>query len=424
MRVVMVTEFPGLPWEIDWAKAAATTTELIRITKVGRLSWPAVPGLPFLARSPDDPLLYQLRVLRWRPSRILGRIGLRLTARRYEAAVRHVARTHGSVDLVHGHYGFYLSSNYLPRLRHRLGLPYVVTEHHTGWYRHPSTAQPSAAGIRHARRLFAEASRVVVVCEPLRRTLLETGFTGTFRVIHNPVDWTDFPAPTPAPAGARGPVGDRLEVLSVGRLSAAKGFDVLLDALAAARERDQRLHLTVVGDGPDRGALQERCARLGLDRAVDFAGYLSRAEIVAALARSHLFVLASRVENLTVAVIEALGAGVPVVTTDVGGHREIMRPHLGRLVPAEDVPALADAIVDVAADLHAYDPERIAAQTRERFSVETIGRQLGELYRTAVPTAVPTDVPTAVPTDVPTAVPTDGPTAGPTADRVRSADPA
>jgi len=374
MRVVMFTTYPGLPWEVDWAKAAATSAEVARVSEVRELTWPAAAGSRYLARDPDDPLHYQLRLARWRPSRVLGRLARQVNARRYEAAVRRVARDRGPVDVLHGH--FYWSA-YLPRLGRRLGLPYVLTEHHTAWQGHWSVPAPTPLGLRRARRLYANAACVVAVCESLRQRLLGFGMQGNFQVIPNPVDTAAFPAPVAAPPSGA------VEVVSVGRLSPAKGFDVLLPAFAEAHQCDPRLRLTVVGDGGDRGALRELRSRLGLEQAVNFTGSLSRAEIGALLQRAHLFALASRAENLTVAVIEALASGLPVVVTDVGGHPELVDEELGRLVPSEDPSAFAKALLEVVASLDSFDRAGIAARTRERYSVERVGGELAAVYAAA-----------------------------------------
>jgi glycosyltransferase involved in cell wall biosynthesis len=370
----MFTSHPALPWEKDWMKAAATQAEVVWISEARELTWPTVPGMRFLARAPDEPRHYQVRVPHWRPSRVLGRLARRVTMRRSEAAVRHIIRAHGPVDVMHSH-SYWMS--YLPRLRRRLGIPYVVTEHATAWQGHSAAPPPSALGLRRARELYRHAACVLAVCESLRQRLTESGLPGNFRVLHNPVDSSGFPDPVAAPPTTE------IQVVSVGRLRPAKGFDVLLEALAIARNHDPRLRLTIVGGGEEQAALEGLRSRLGLD-AVEFLGPRSHADVVAALRRAHVFALASRAENLTVAVIEALCVGLPVVVTDVGGHRELVDDRLGRLVPSEDPSAFAEALLEVVAALDRFDRGRIAAETRERFSISHVGAQLADVYAATV----------------------------------------
>ncbi|MCF2529754.1 glycosyltransferase [Yinghuangia soli] len=377
MRIVMIVGYPGVPWETDWVKAAGHAGEVVRLSNTEELTWPQVDGAPFLAQDPDDPRHYQIKTFTWRPSRLLGRLSHVLMARRYQQAVKYVAGKYGPVDVVHAHFYW---AHYLVAMKRDMGMPYVVTEHHTSWQGHWTEPPPSPLGIKRARELYADASTVVTVCKSLSDKIAAYGMTGNFEVLHNPVDASGFAMPDASPRAER----DTVEFVSVARLAPAKGFDVLLDAFAAASREDARLRLTIVGDGRERAKLEEQAARLRIADVVTFAGRQPRTEIARLLHESDAFVLASRAENLTVAVLEAWCAGLPVVTTDVGGHAEVMEPHLGHLVPSEDTAALAEALRAVAAAPEAYDRQRIAVEARKRFAPEAVGAELDRIYRTAV----------------------------------------
>lgn len=159
-------------------------------------------------------------------------------------------------------------------------------------------------------------------------------------------------------------------ILWVGRLTDQKNLPLLLCAVATVN-RDRALRLVVVGEGPERSALQAEAIRLGLPPTiVAFVGSL--AEPGAVMARARALVLSSRWEGLPTVLIEALAAGCPIVSTDCpAGPREILEDgRLGRLVPVADAAALASAIVDTLddplgpateADLAAYQLPRAAA---------------------------------------------------------------
>ncbi|UGQ10579.1 glycosyltransferase family 4 protein [Yinghuangia sp. ASG 101] len=379
MRVVVIVGFPGVPWETDWVKASGYAAEVIRLSNTDALTWPRVEGAPYLAQDPDDPRHYQIKTFGWRPSRILGRVSHTMMARRYRRAVRYIARTHGTVDVVHAHFYW---AHYLVAMKRELAIPYVVTEHHTSWQGHWTEPPPSPLGIKRARELYAGAATVVTVCGSLRDKITAYGLTGNFEVVYNPVDASGFALP--APDAGRASRRDTVEFVSVARLAPAKGFDVLIDAFAAASREDPRLRLTIVGDGRERPKLEEQAARSRVADVVTFAGRLPRSEIARLLSESDAFVLASRAENLTVAVLEAWCAGLPVVTTDVGGHAEVMEPHLGHLVPSEDTAALAAALRAVADAPEAYDRHRIAVEARKKFAPEAVGAELERIYRSAV----------------------------------------
>ena len=133
-------------------------------------------------------------------------------------------------------------------------------------------------------------------------------------------------------------------VLFVGRLVSGKGADVLLDAFATLRVRRPEAHLTIVGDGPERGALEARARAIG--DAVDFLGSLAPA-IVADLERraSVVAIPSTAPEGLSLVALEAMARGAIVVATACGGLAETMRHgENGFVVPPGDSDALADAL--------------------------------------------------------------------------------
>jgi glycosyltransferase involved in cell wall biosynthesis len=141
--------------------------------------------------------------------------------------------------------------------------------------------------------------------------------------------------------------GDRsgYNLLFVGRLAGVKGVPLLLDAVARLRDRFPQMRLTLIGDGPERAALEARAQALRLAETVAFLGYRSQAEVAQALAATDLFVLPSFAEGVPVVLMEALAAEVPVVTTRIAGVPElVVDGENGTLVPPGNLDALTDAI--------------------------------------------------------------------------------
>jgi glycosyltransferase involved in cell wall biosynthesis len=175
------------------------------------------------------------------------------------------------------------------------------------------------------------------------------------RVVPNGIDASRFAAPTGG-AALRSELGIPAQarvVGSVGLLNDAKGHDVLLEA--AARRAD--LHVLLVGHGELENSLRELAQRLGIENRVHFAGW--RDELHPVHDAMDVFALPSRWEGLSYAMLEALAAGLPVVSTAVNGSREVLTPEngpaCGLIVPCEDVPALAEALDRV------LDDESLAA---------------------------------------------------------------
>jgi glycosyltransferase involved in cell wall biosynthesis len=144
---------------------------------------------------------------------------------------------------------------------------------------------------------------------------------------------------------------DGTRLLFVGRLAAVKGVPVLLDALAEARQTRPDLTLTLVGDGPDRSALEALAAARQLAGAVTFAGYKSQSEVADLLARHDALVLPSFAEGVPVVLMEAMAARMPAIATAVGGVSELVEDGAtGCLVAPGDAAALRDAILRVMGD--------------------------------------------------------------------------
>ena len=197
-----------------------------------------------------------------------------------------------------------------------------------------------------ARWLYRRAARVVAVSEGIKRDVVTTlGIApGQVAVIHNTVLTTD-------PTGrGRAPLDPDLAdleespfIVTAGRLTTSKDMLTLLRGFARLHGRTD-LQLVILGDGPERAALERAAAELELSGRVRFAGF--RTNPFALFARARMFVMSSRREGLPTVLIEAMAAGCPVVSTDCPhGPREILADgRYGILVPMADPVALADAI--------------------------------------------------------------------------------
>jgi glycosyltransferase involved in cell wall biosynthesis len=151
------------------------------------------------------------------------------------------------------------------------------------------------------------------------------------------------PASVPGEPGSA-PLAGKPLVLAVGRLVPQKGFATLIEA--AASWRDLGAHVMIAGSGPLEGALRARARALGAD--VTFAGH--RSDVPSLLAAADVFVLPSVWEGQSLAVQEALRAGVPVVASRVGAIGSVTGTDAALLVSPGDVPALAAAVRSVLTD--------------------------------------------------------------------------
>lgn len=172
-------------------------------------------------------------------------------------------------------------------------------------------------------------SQAMIFCPPEKWDRLH--------IIHCGVDPSLFKPATHTGQGTR--------LLTVGRMASVKGMPILLEAIKQLQKDHPDLKLMVVGDGPERADFERRAKQLGISDQVEFVGYQSQAEVRERLAEADVFVLPSFAEGVPVVLMEAMAAGVPVVTTRIAGVAELVdHDHSGLLVPPGDTHALANAI--------------------------------------------------------------------------------
>ncbi|SFO77087.1 Glycosyltransferase involved in cell wall bisynthesis [Geodermatophilus dictyosporus] len=239
------------------------------------------------------------------------------------------------------------------------GVPDDVTE---PWFRGVGGPPPS----RYTRTVLAADA---VVARTVTRTVVPAASMGRFlqqrlRVPAHRVVHIDNGLPLPPASVPAGPVR---RLLFVGLLVRRKGVHLLLEAMARAALPPDVV-LQVAGDGPERADLEATASRLGLQGRVTFLGF--RTDVPRLLGEADAFVLPSAMEQQPLVLIEALGAGKPVVATDVGGVADMVTG-AGTVVPPGDVTALARALEELTTGDRAVDwGRRAAVLARERFSVE------------------------------------------------------
>lgn len=239
-----------------------------------------------------------------------------------------------------------------------------------------------------ASRLLARASAIHVATDLHALSASLRPFAAKVRVVPYIVDVERFrrDASHPLARRVRAWAGEAPVALAVGRLVYYKGIDVLLDALALA----PRVRLAVVGEGPLRGALHGRAARLGVADRVLWLGEVSDDDLRGAYAGADVFVLPSTAatEAFGVVQVEAMAAGLPVISTRLGTGVERVNAdgETGLLVAPRDPAALAAALEGILADDALRS--RLAAGALERsrdFSAEKLLDRYLALYEEARP---------------------------------------
>ena len=224
------------------------------------------------------------------------------------------------------------------------------------------------------------AAATVCVSDSLRASLLKQFWASARHTtrIYNPVEIRVTDVPTQRASSM---------VLAAGRLVADKNFTGLVRAFALLENR--QAHMVILGEGPERGAIEREIARLGLKKRVTLPGYVG--EPWSYYRQATCFAMSSRLETFSLVLVEALASGLPVVSTFCGGPPEILDfGRFGRLVPYDDALAMARAI-DASLAMPG-DPEPRKARAKAfglRIAMENYGQLFDQVSARASDIKIP-----------------------------------
>jgi glycosyltransferase involved in cell wall biosynthesis len=281
-----------------------------------------------------------------------------------------------SAALIHAHHYSPFVYSCIARLW-RPGVQVIFTEHGR-----LSDSLPSSKR-RLANLVLARIPRnVYAVSEDLKQHLVGEGFTREgVRVIYNGIDVGPLPDAA-ARTSARGTLDVPDAALMIGtiaRLDPVKDLGVLIQAVAQLIRRKPAA-LVVVGDGPERQRLEHLAAELNAASHVRFLGH--RDDARRWLAGCDVYVNSSISEGVSLTILEAMAAGLPVIATHVGGTPEVVDDSCGRLIRSRDPAALTAALLELADQPRLRRELGLAARRRveARFAIENMVREYRDVY--------------------------------------------
>lgn len=275
----------------------------------------------------------------------------------------------GKIDLIHAHVSYpggYIAS----LLAQEYQIPYVLTEHMSP-FPFPNFLRDGQP-LPEIAQAFNQAAASIAVSPSLADRIASYGYPRPV-VIPNVVDERAFAPGPPSPG--------KTVFFTLCGISAQKGIDHLLDAIALWNPPADRFEFRIGGDGPQRAAYQAKAKALRLDDRVRWLGPVDRAQAPALFRDCHIFVMPSRHETFGVVYAEAIASGKPVIATRCGGPESIVNAINGQLVDVGDVPALARVMQEMAANWHRYSPHAIRQDFESRFSRHAVVQQLRGLYQ-------------------------------------------
>jgi len=302
---------------------------------------------------------------------------------------RWLARRVGEFDLVHIHALFSFASVAAARCARRCRVPYIVRPLGVlnRWGMENRRAWLKSLSFRFVEKPLLRCAAAIHYTSEQEKTEAEAaGATHRPFVVPLGLDLRQFESlPGPDRFLKRWPqAADRAVVLFLSRLDPKKGLDLLIDAFAAVKKKHADALLVVAGNGEESfvRALRGRVEQMGIAGDVVWTGFLEGSDKLDALAAARAFVLPSYSENFGIALVEALAAGLPCITTEGVAVSEDVRERNAGLVVRAESAALVSALDRLLSDatLRANvgaNGRRLAA---ERFSVEAMGTALKQLY--------------------------------------------
>ncbi len=287
--------------------------------------------------------------------------------------LRHVykkaVQLYGQPDILYSHY--LCLSHEAVSLKLRFSKPLVMIEH---WSEiNKDTILPRVQKMGSDTYRYADA--VITVAQSLQNRLMEH-FGISAHVVHN-IAGTEFYYQKHTSI-------NKFTFVATGSLVSRKGFDLLPKAFVKANLPKNQWQMNIIGEGQEHQNLQTAIDSSGLTDNIHLLGTKNKEQIAQLLNQSDVFILPSRNENFSVAVLEALACGVPVIASICGGIRECINEKNGLLFPVNDVDALAEAIKTMYLNRTNYNRQAIAADCQARFSPEVIARQLTGIFQQVI----------------------------------------
>lgn len=256
------------------------------------------------------------------------------------------------------------------------GRPWVVsfhTSHFLERAKRPLWRPVLGRLVRAPDRALAASQEIARVAESLAPGVRVEALT-------NGVD-TDRFAPREAPAGQ----GSAPRVIVPRRLVPKNGVETFVRAFPELRARVPGVRALIAGDGPERARLESLSRELGVASEVEFLGATPHERMPELFASAQVAVIPSLMEATSVAALEAMACGLPVVASEVGGLPEIVNADVGALVPPGDPAALAGAIATLLGDPRHSEKGRLARQrVVEKWSNDRLVERHLEIYEQLV----------------------------------------
>ncbi|MCX8151087.1 MAG: glycosyltransferase family 4 protein [Candidatus Bathyarchaeota archaeon] len=289
-------------------------------------------------------------------------------------------------DLVHAHGHPYLSSLAAAKLAKRYRKPFVLTQHNTfidykGMWNTVEWLNDAFVG----KKVLKSADKIVAVSNATKNYVLSLGAEAEkIEVVYNGVDLDRFKLSPAAKEKIRKKHNIPFEAIvavTVRRLVYKNGIDTLIEAAKTALRINKDLVFLVIGKGPDFVDIKAKIEQLGISHRFILAGFVPDEDLPDYYNAADFFVLPSKSgEGLPLVALEAMACGLPLLTTDVGGIKEIIINGYGKLVPPNMPKSLAEAILEFSTSVTTIAKEKLRNEVKKSYGWDANVDKMVKIY--------------------------------------------
>jgi len=299
-----------------------------------------------------------------------SKCGLHGYIRSYSALVDHYILKEGRPDIIHAH--TYLGAGVAKKVKQQFEIPYIVTEHYTGWLNGKISADHKKLGIE----AFATADQILAVSHTLKDRL-EFFTKRNVQVVPNFIDGKLFGFALP-------PKDPPFTLLNIGDLVARKQPAKAIKIVKKLLSKGSSVQLKIIGDGPLKEELQSRVKKLGIEQSIHFLGTLSKYDVAKEIRKSHIIIHTSKLETFGIVALESLFVGRPVVAFDNSLPDEIKKL-VGVYTSSQDtMSGLTTMLANLISNYSKINLEKISDTAQSVFNTSEIANNISSILTSHV----------------------------------------
>lgn len=258
-----------------------------------------------------------------------------------------------------------------------LKCPLFITEHWTGYS--PEDGSYQGFIMKYfTKKIISKAHTIITVSDYLTRMMKRHNLRGNYQVVPNVIDTELF-----SPDGIN--KQELTQFIHISSLDEAqKNVSGIISAFASVLKTNANLHLSIVGEAPNKADLQALAKQLGVSARVTFLGCLMGNDLVQTINKHDALVMFSNYETFCLVIPECFACGKPVITSHAGGIADYMKPELGITIDPKNEAQLTESFLTFAQTKQQYNPALIREFAVTHFNKHVINQKLTTLYQLAL----------------------------------------